>query len=145
MKFIIVFGLISFSFFVNAESQKAFNINHKDKNISWGACPPIFPETCKLAVLHGDPAKPNADLLLKATEGTKFIAHVHNSAERMILVDGEMEVQYMGNKKQILKKGDYAFGPALMPHEAKCIKGTCYLFIAFEAPVNAEPYNGEIK
>jgi quercetin dioxygenase-like cupin family protein len=145
MKCLLILTIMFTSSFALADSHQALKINPTDKNLAWGPCPPIFPKTCSLAVLHGDPAKPNADLLLKATKGTKFAPHVHASPERMILVEGEMEVHYQGHKKQTLKKGEYAYGPAMLPHEASCIKGPCYLFIAFEGPVNAEAFEGEIK
>jgi hypothetical protein len=35
--------------------------------LKWGACPAFMPAGCALAVLHGDPAKPNADVFLRAS------------------------------------------------------------------------------
>jgi hypothetical protein len=145
MKYLFFFTLLSLSSFLLAEAKTKLAVNPTDTSLAWGPCPPIFPKTCTLAVLHGDPSMPNADLILKADEGTKFGAHTHNSAERMILLEGEMEVHYQGKTKQTLKKGEYAYGPAKLPHEATCKKGPCYLFIAFEEAVNAEAFKGEIK
>jgi quercetin dioxygenase-like cupin family protein len=60
----------------------------------------------------------------------------------MILISGEMEVTYDGEKTQTLKQGTYAYGPANKPHMAKCgDAGPCVLFIAFEKPLDAIPVN----
>lgn len=138
--------LILFSFLVNAETVNkiAFTINPNSPDLKWGPCPPIFPKTCELTALHGDPSKPNADMLLKIKKGAYLAAHTHTSAERMILVGGKMEIKYQGQEKRILKKGDYAYGPAKRPHEGKCLSGTCLLFIAFEQPVDALIFEGEL-
>lgn len=37
--------------------------------LQWGPCPPIFPAGCQIAVLNGDPAKPNADVFLRVPGG----------------------------------------------------------------------------
>ncbi len=111
-----------------------------DPKLNWGPCPPIFKGSCQIAVLHGDPGRPNADVLLKVGGGTELIPHLHTSAERMILVSGRLRVQYKGAKPAILAVGDYAYGPAGLPHKGICLsKESCTLFIAFEGPVDAEP------
>jgi len=39
--------------------------------------------------------------------------------------------------------GEYAYGPAKLPHEATCTSTTpCVLFIAFEGPVDALAHAG---
>ena len=38
-------------------------------DLQWGPCPPIFPAGCQIAVLHGDPARPNADVFLRVPGG----------------------------------------------------------------------------
>jgi quercetin dioxygenase-like cupin family protein len=111
-----------------------------DASIAWGACPPIFPGACEIAVLRGDPAQPNADVLLRVAPGYELPRHKHTSAERMVLLEGELRVQYDGAEVVTLTPATYAYGPAGLPHEAKCISQThCSLFIAFEGPVDADP------
>jgi mannose-6-phosphate isomerase-like protein (cupin superfamily) len=111
-----------------------------DPQLKWGGCPEFLPKGCQLAVLHGDPAKPNADVFLKVPGGSKLARHWHTSAERMVLVAGEMHVTYDGHKPVVLKAGSYAYGPAKLPHSAECKgKAACVLFIAFESPVDAVP------
>jgi quercetin dioxygenase-like cupin family protein len=121
-----------------AENERPLAITKADKALAWGPCPPIYAGECALAVLHGDPAKPNADVFLKVGGGTMLHSHTHSSAERMILVSGQLRVAYAGSTPTTLAPGDYAFGPAAAPHDAKCLsKEPCILFIAFEGPVDA--------
>ena len=110
----------------------------KDSDLKWGPCPPFLPKGCQIGVLHGDPAKNNTDLFFKLPANSVVPRHWHTSAERMVLVSGELHVTYDGHKTVVLKPGSYAYGPAKLPHKAECKKaGPCVLFIAFEAPVDA--------
>jgi len=112
----------------------------------WGPCPAIFPAGCQIAVLNGDPSKPNADVFLRVPGGYTLPAHAHTSAERMILVEDQLTVVYNCAPAAILNPGQYAYGPANLPHEARCKGGkSCTLFIAFEGPVDAIPFVGSLK
>lgn len=93
-----------------------------------------------MAVLHGDPAKDNLDVLLKVPGKSALPLHWHTSAERMILVEGELHVTYDGQETAVLKPGSYAYGPAKRPHRGACASSQpCVLFIAFESPLDAVP------
>jgi len=117
-----------------------------DQTLQWGACPPVFPAGCEIAVLHGDPAKPNADVFLRVPSGYAIPAHFHSSAERMILITGRLDVKYQGAQPVTLNPGSYAYGPARLPHRATCIAAeACTLFIAFEGPVDVEPFEGALS
>lgn len=118
----------------------------KDPQLQWGPCPPFIPKGCEIAVLHGDPAKPNVDVFFKVPGGFSIPSHTHTSAERMVLVSGEMEVTYAGQSPVKLKRGTYAYGPAQRAHSAVCAKGEpCVLFIAFESPLDAFPTESAAK
>ena len=111
--------------------------------LQWGPCPPIFPNGCQISVLHGDPAKPNADIFLRVPAGYEIPAHTHTSPERMVLVEGLLRVRYDGAGEEMLSVGEYAYGPARLPHVARCMSSTqCTLFIAFEGPVDAIAHEG---
>ena len=113
-------------------------IDPQADSVAWGACPPIFDSGCRIAVLHGDPSRPNSDLLLRIPAGTTLPPHTHSSAERMVLISGELMVRYQGHPQLTLQPGHYAFGPAGLPHLATCLgSAPCDLFIAFEGPVDA--------
>jgi quercetin dioxygenase-like cupin family protein len=116
-----------------------------DPNLKWAACPALFPDGCRLTVLHGDPAKPGADVYLQVPAGYRIPAHKHTSAERMVLVTGELEVRYQGRSPIVLQTGQYAYGPAGVPHNAVCRSaGPCTLFIAFDTEVDALPFQGKL-
>jgi quercetin dioxygenase-like cupin family protein len=115
----------------------------QDANLKWGPCPPFLPKGCGIAVLHGDPAQRNVDIFFKVPANASIPRHWHTSAERMVLVSGELHVTYDGHKTTVLKAGSYAYGPAKLPHTAECKNaGPCVLFIAFESPLDAIPGNG---
>jgi quercetin dioxygenase-like cupin family protein len=109
-----------------------------DAALKWGGCPEFMPKGCEIAVLHGDPAKHNADVFFKVPANAVIPRHWHTSAERMVLVAGELHVTYDGHETAVLKPGTYAYGPPKLSHKAEC-KGAvpCVLFIAFESPVDA--------
>ena len=106
--------------------------------LKWGGCPDFMPKGCEIAVLHGDPAKNNADVFFRVPANAAIPRHWHTSAERMVLVAGELHVTYDGYPTAVLTPGSYAYGPPRLPHAAMCgAAGPCVLFIAFEAPVDA--------
>ncbi len=127
-----------------AGDQQAFTLEYDDPNLEWGPCPEFMPEGCDLAVIQGNPEEPNADALLRFESNTTIERHWHTSAERMILLSGEMEVDYDGQDPVTMEKGTYAYGPAGLAHETNCLDGgDCILFIAFEEPVDAIPTDDE--
>lgn len=131
-------SLVLFFSFESVHSQNSVAVNTNDQNLEWGGCPEFMPAGCNISVLHGDPTQGNADILFKVPANSDIPLHWHNSAERMVLISGEMEVTYEGEKTQTLKSGNYAYGPAKKPHTAKCKdSGPCVLFIAFNDPVDA--------
>jgi quercetin dioxygenase-like cupin family protein len=110
----------------------------------WGPCPDFMPTGCALTVLRGDPAKPNADVFFKVPAGSTLPRHWHTSAERMVLIAGELHVTFAGQPPAVLKPGTYAYGPAKRAHGGACVSATpCILFIAFEAPVDAIAGDGD--
>lgn len=121
-------------------TEQALTRNAGDAQLAWGPCPPFLPAGCAIAVLHGDPATDNLDVFFKVPGKSKIPLHWHTSAERMILVAGEMHVTYEGQDSAVLKPGTYAYGPAKKPHHAVCASAEpCILFIAFESPLDAVP------
>lgn len=120
--------------------KKAIVWNVHDKELKWGPCPAFMPKGCSIAVLHGNPKQPNADILFKLQGNTKVPRHWHHSPERMVLISGKMRVKYDGQDAELMNAGNYAYGPAMLPHSALCISDEpCILFIAFEDPIDAIP------
>ena len=122
------------------DSEQALTWTAGDPKLKWGPCPAFLPKGCAIAVLHGDPAKDNVDVFFKVPAKSTIPMHWHTSAERMVLVAGELHVTYEGQKKTVLKRGTYAYGPAKRPHDGYCASAVpCILFIAFESPLDAVP------
>ncbi len=122
----------------DAHDITAFTIEYDNDEIEWGACPEFMPESCELAVIQGNPEEPNADVLFKLKPNTSVEDHWHTSAERMVLLSGELEVDYDGQDPVMMNEGTYAYGPAGLSHETHCLdEGDCILFIAFEEAVDA--------
>ena len=118
--------------------EKAFATGFQDSGVAWGPCPEFMPDGCAIAVLQGDPAQANADIYFRLPAGATAPRHWHHSAERMVLVAGEMSMTYDHQDPVTLSVGDYAYGPPKLPHSASCSRaGECILFIAFEEPVDA--------
>lgn len=149
LRIVFTASLVFASPFASAEgpaADPALAFTFKDSQLKWGPCPPFIPKGCEIAVLHGDPSKNNADVFFKVPGNFTIPSHWHTSAERMVLVSGELHVTYEGQKTTVLKPGTYAYGPAKVPHKATCAKGDpCVLFIAFESPVDAVPTEGAKK
>jgi len=141
--------LLLFSSFAAAEDpapEPALAHTFKDPQLKWGPCPSFIPKGCEIAVLHGDPSKPNVDVFFKVPPNFAIPNHWHTSAERMVLVSGELLVTYAGQGAMKLKPGAYAFGPAKKAHRAVCARGSpCVLFIAFESPLDAMSNEGPAK
>ncbi|HEX9825511.1 MAG TPA: cupin domain-containing protein [Flavobacteriaceae bacterium] len=141
--FFIPLFLLSISLLAQEKNMKTDEMSItktiNDDDIIWNPAPDFFPG-CSFTILHGDITQPNLDLFFRVEPNTEIINHTHSSAERMVLISGEMEVQYEGEKPQILKAGAYAYGPANKPHRAKCLNsGQCVLFIALVDPFDAIP------
>ena len=119
-------------------SETAISYSIHDESIEWGPCPAFFPAGCQIAVLHGDPAKPNVDIFFKVPGNYDLPAHWHTSPERMTLLSGALNVNYRGQPTTKLKTGMYAYGPAKAVHDGRCVSDDpCVLFIAFEDPLDA--------
>ncbi len=116
----------------------AVAMTFEDPMLERGPCPDFLPQGCAIAVLQGDPAQPNADVFFKVPGGATIARHWHTSAERTVLVSGELHVTCDGQDMARLMPGSYAYGPARLPHAAKRVsQAPCVLAIAFEAPVDA--------
>jgi len=139
---VIKFLVIASAFFMyslqahTSEPAVAYSIH--DESLEWGPCPEFFPAGCKIAVVHGDPAKPNVDIFFKVPGKYDLPVHWHTSAERMTLLSGTLHVNYTGQPTTKLETGMYAYGPAKAVHDGRCISTEpCVLFIAFEDPLDA--------
>lgn len=122
----------------DAGKEKALAFKSDAASLKWGPCPEFMPEGCQIAVLHGDPAKENADIFFRVPGGSEIARHWHNSPERMVLVTGTLQVDYDGQDPVTLSPGTYAYGPSRHPHSATCQSAdACTLYIGFVDPIDA--------
>ena len=144
---LFMLGMVgSFAYAQAPVPEQALTHTADDAQLQWGPCPPFLPKGCAIAVLHGDPAKDNLDVFFKLPAKSTLPLHWHTSAERMVLVAGELHVTYDGQKTAVLRAGTYAYGPAKQPHKGFCASAVpCVLFIAFESPLDAVPVKSAKK
>lgn len=128
------------------DDGKAFTWDPDSPGLEWTLCPAFMPDDCRLAVLQGDPAEPNADVFFLLPGNTTAPHHWHTSAERMVLVSGKMQVDYDDQEPVVLRPGTYAYGPPQLAHTTHCISDEdCILFIAFEEPVDAHATHEHLR
>jgi len=124
-------------------AEQAFTWTADDPDLEWTPCVEVWdwmPEGCAFAALQGDPAQPNADVFFRLPGGAVVPHHWHTSAERMVLISGQLEVDYDDQEPVVMRAGTYAYGPAGLPHVTTCQSAEpCVLFIAFEEPADAVP------
>jgi len=111
---------------------------------SSGAVPAFMPAGCGLAVLHGDPAKANADVLLRLPANAVIPEHWHTSAERMVLVAESSRSTTRSGKSRAQARHVRLRAPKA-PHTGSCGTAPCVLFIAFESAVDAVPVEAAAK
>ena len=100
-----------------------------------------MPEGCGLAVLQGNPAEYNTDVFFRLPAGTTAPRHWHTSAERMVLITGELHIGYDDQDPVVMEPGTYAYGPAELPHDAsRASDDDRVLFIAFERHPVENPF-----
>jgi quercetin dioxygenase-like cupin family protein len=90
---------------------------------AWGPAPAVFPAGAKMAVMQGDPGKPELfTIRLDLPDGYKIAPHFHPTDEHLTVISGTFLVG-MGDKldaKQatVLDAGGFATAGATMHHYA---------------------------
>jgi ketosteroid isomerase-like protein len=91
--------------------------------VKWGDGPPFLPKGAKLAVLVGDPSKPEPfTIRLQMPDGYKIAPHTHPTDEHVTVMSGVFRAA-MGDKWDDKALGDFPAGSyanmaATMPHYA---------------------------
>ncbi len=152
LKSILLSGLVAASAMLPVAAQAehgaaahatAFTYAMDDARITWADCPAFFGKGCQLGILQGDPSKPNSDVIFKVPGNFDLPAHWHTSAERMVLISGELDLTYQGQPTIHIKQGMYIYGPPKVPHTGRCVSAEpCELFIAFEGAIDAHEGHG---
>jgi quercetin dioxygenase-like cupin family protein len=95
----------------------------------WGPAPAVFPAGAQMAVMQGNPGKPEMfTVRLKFPDGYAIAPHWHPTDEHLKVISGTFKVG-MGKKVEAAKMhtlnvGDSATAPAKEPHYAKALGAT---------------------
>jgi hypothetical protein len=105
-------------------------ITVRPDELKWGDAPPGLPRGAKVAVLEGDPSKPNAHytLRLKVPANYKVAPHYHPADERITVLSGTFMFGH-GDKWDASQLKSYSVGtfyglPAGMTHFAQAKQET---------------------
>jgi quercetin dioxygenase-like cupin family protein len=91
--------------------------------VKWGPAPAIFPAGARMAVLQGDPSKPELfTVRLDLPKGYRVAPHFHPTDEHLTIISGTFLVG-MGDtieprKTMALSQGGFATAPAQRHHYA---------------------------
>src|SRR5262249_49279337 len=106
--------------------------------LKWGPAPPVFPAGAKMAVLQGDPSKPELfTVRLEFPAGYTVAPHVHPTDEHITVISGTFLVG-MGEKADFthpltLPVGGFVTAGANQPHYARA-KGVTIVQVSAIGP-----------
>src|SRR5436305_12981605 len=78
------------------------------------------PPGAESVLLRDDPATGGTEMLVRYPAGHKFEPHWHSANERMVVIEGTMQVEVDGVRKE-LGPGSYAWLPARKEQKETCI------------------------
>lgn len=95
-----------------------------DPNIQWGPAPAVFPAGAQMAVIEGDPSKPDLfTVRLRLPDGYVIPPHTHPTDENVTVIDGTFKVgmgsTFNESAMVTLPRGGFVTAPALHAHFAK--------------------------
>ena len=128
-------ALFTFSSLAAADSALTHQVG--DRYLNWIACPQAFVRGCSVAYVHGGPGKPNSDIFLRIPGWSGIPTHWHSSAQRMIVLSGELELGHDGSETNTYTPGSYLYTPRRNAHGGHCrSEEDCVVFIALEQPLD---------
>lgn len=95
----------------------------QNPKLTWGPAPAVFPAGAKMAVLQGDPSKPELfTVRLDMPDGYTIKPHFHPTDEHITVISGSFKIG-MGDKVEAAKMetltaGGFGTAPANMHHYA---------------------------
>jgi quercetin dioxygenase-like cupin family protein len=92
--------------------------------IKWGPAPAVFRPGAQMAVLQGDPSKPEPFIVrLRFPNGYEIAPHTHPTDEHVTVISGTFRVgmgtKFVDAKMVALPAGAFVTAPALHAHYAK--------------------------
>lgn len=104
---------------------------------------PALPDSTRIAVLSGNPAKGPSSMLMKMVRGTGRL-HVHSADYRLVIVAGEMKHRSPDQSEAvapIMGPGSYWAQPGGQPHADSCLSDTCLMYIEWSGPRDSRAVN----
>ena len=110
----------------------------KKPELKWGPAPPVFPKGATMAVVSGDPAKPEMfTIQLAMPDGYRIAPHFHPTDESVEILRGTFLVgmgdTFDESKTKTMKKGDKMPVAANMHHYGTA-KGATVLSVTAMGP-----------
>jgi len=85
------------------------------------------------SALREDPVNGAFDVFARYPAGYVFPTHWHSSNERMVVIEGRMQIE-QGGKEKFLDPGGFAFLPAREIQKMSCVSKTrCVLYMFWDA------------
>lgn len=108
--------------------------------MEWGPAPADFPAGARMAVLHGEPAKPGPFIaFLRFPDGYELAPHVHSTDEHLTVIVGTLEVGFGAERREAttvsLTAGHTLTTPAGRPHFATA-RGTTIVQVNGVGPLD---------
>jgi hypothetical protein len=83
--------------------------------------------------LHEDPLTGALEVFGRYPAGYVFPPHWHQANERLVLIEGRMEIE-QGGKQKVLEAGGFAFLPSREIQKMSCVSKTrCVLYMYWDA------------
>ncbi len=88
--------------------------------LDWRPCPPVLPDSCRIAVLEGDPRATGQlyTVRLAVPEAFEMPPHTHPRNERLTVLDGSVSVSFALDREEErrFEADDYYVTAAGVPH-----------------------------
>lgn len=134
--------------YVELRAQGRAHVVQGLKEAQWGPAPPLLPAGAQIAVLSGDPTKPDAYAVrLKFPANYAIPAHSHPTDENVVIVSGALTFG-MGDtltksaaSNKTLTTGGYALMPADMNHFAYTTSQETTIVLYGKGPVEFKYVN----
>ena len=87
--------------------------------------------------LREDPKTGSVELFARYPSGHVFAPHWHDSNERIVLIEGKLQMEEKDSKK-FLEAGGYAYLPARQVQRMICVSDTrCSFYVYWDGPLNS--------
>ena len=99
------------------------------------AAVPSLPECTRMTGMRGNPAEEPSTLMVQMDGGCAATTHWHTANEEMLLLQGAIKAQIVGQPEVDVRAGAYILLPARSHHRFRCVsEEACILFLVADRP-----------